>query len=78
MLARWVSGVNTVRLKSISVHVIPDSSKPIELSILGEVVDLKMSAGSNMCGYIYLHAISNKYFQKTPSIFERMLFVDLL
>jgi hypothetical protein len=49
VLARWVTGVNTIRLKSVSVHNIPDSTKPIEVSISGEIADLKMSINIEQC-----------------------------
>jgi hypothetical protein len=47
--ARWVTGVNTVHLKDISLQVIPDSRKPIELGISGEVENLTMSIRIQQC-----------------------------
>lgn len=57
VLARWVTGVNTVHLKSVSLHVIPDSPKPIQVSIRGQVLDLKMSIRIEQCWLQYCKAL---------------------
>lgn len=49
VLARWVTGVNTIHIDSISVHVIPDSKKPIEVAIRGEIRDMKISIRIEQC-----------------------------
>jgi len=49
ILVRWVSGVNTVQIESLALHVIPDSSKPIQLEVRGTIMALKMSIRVKHC-----------------------------
>jgi len=49
VLARWVTGVNTVQIKDISLQVVLDSRKPIQVVIKGNVADMKMSMQIQQC-----------------------------
>eukprot|EP00928_Gymnodinium_smaydae_P017990 TRINITY_DN16859_c0_g1_i1.p1 TRINITY_DN16859_c0_g1~~TRINITY_DN16859_c0_g1_i1.p1 ORF type:complete len:982 (+),score=205.93 TRINITY_DN16859_c0_g1_i1:18-2963(+) len=49
VLVRWASGINTIRLVGSSLHVIPDSAKPIQVELRGYVQDLKMSIQVQRC-----------------------------
>lgn len=49
VLARWVTGLNTVHLRSASVTIIPESRRPIQVSIAGQVADLKISLRIKEC-----------------------------
>lgn len=43
VLVRWATGINTIRLEGFSIHVIPDSPKPLQIFISGSIANLRMS-----------------------------------
>merc|ERR1719247_754175 len=49
VLARWVTGLNTINLHSVTASVIRESPKPIVVSIRGTVADMKMSIRIEQC-----------------------------
>jgi len=49
VLVRWVTGMNTVRLNSISLHTIPDSRRPIQVAIRGTIERMKLSIRISQC-----------------------------
>lgn len=49
VLVRWVTGMNSVVIRGVSVHVIPDSVKPIQVEVRGAIREMKMSIRIKQC-----------------------------
>eukprot|EP00929_Paragymnodinium_shiwhaense_P101683 TRINITY_DN64838_c0_g1_i1.p1 TRINITY_DN64838_c0_g1~~TRINITY_DN64838_c0_g1_i1.p1 ORF type:complete len:1521 (-),score=405.62 TRINITY_DN64838_c0_g1_i1:59-4621(-) len=49
VLVRWATGLNTIALKSVSLHVIPDSPNPIQAQLRGVIGNLSLSIRIKQC-----------------------------
>lgn len=57
VLVRWATGLNTLRVESVALSVIPDSRKPIQVAIKGVIKQLKMSIRVNQCFFGSCHTL---------------------